>query len=73
MFESGGILYVLLAALLYMFRRHTRGCSLEDLLERSERDHHAVHAVLARHPRGGSWPQFRRWLREEREQHPCAP
>ena len=62
--ESGFLLYVLVAALLVLFRHHSRGQSFDDLLARAARDHHHVHRVLAKHPQGGGWKEYQAWMRE---------
>ncbi len=62
--ESGFLLYVLVAALLALFRRQLRGQSFDDLLARAARDHHHVHRVLAKHPLGGCWKEIQAWMRE---------
>ncbi len=61
--ESGFLLYLLVAALLTLFRRHSRGQSFDDLLARAARDHHHVHRVLAKHPQGGRWKEYQAWMR----------
>jgi len=63
----GWLLYVMLAVLLYYFWTKVRGYSYDDLLERATHEHHQVHAVLAKHPRGGSWAEYKRWLANETE------
>jgi len=50
------------AAFLYLFWVRMRGRSLGDLLARAEREHRRVHAVLAEHPRGGRWADYRAWM-----------
>ncbi len=62
--ESGFLLYVLVAALLVLFRRQLHGQSFDDLLVRGARDHHHVHRVLAKHPQGGSWKEHQTWMLE---------
>ena len=62
--ESGFPLYVLVAALLALFLRQVHGQSFDDLLVRAARDHHHVHRVLAKHPQGGCWQEYKDWLRE---------
>ena len=62
--ESGFPLYVLVAALLALFLRQVHGQSFDDLLVRAARDHHHVHRVLAKHPRGGCWKEYQAWMRE---------
>ncbi|MCH8155516.1 MAG: hypothetical protein IH786_09695 [Proteobacteria bacterium] len=63
--ESGFLLYVLVAALLALFWRQLRGQSFDDLLARAARDHHHVHRVLAKHPKGGAWHDYQDWVRAE--------
>lgn len=62
---SGYLLYLVVAALLALFWRHRRGKSVDELLARATRDHHHVHRVLARHPHGGTWQDYREWMRAE--------
>lgn len=62
---SGGILYLLLAALLVLFVLKGRPFVLDRLLERDARKHHHVQAVIGKHPRGGAWREHRRWMTEE--------
>ncbi len=59
---AGWLLYVALAGLLTYFWSKVRGCSLDDLLERATLDHHRVHDVLAEHPRGGAWAEYKGWM-----------
>ncbi len=60
----GALLYLLSGWIVFVFWRAVRGRSFEDLLERSLDAHDHVHRAIARHPRGGTWKQHRRWLRE---------
>ncbi len=62
--EFGYLLYVRVTALLALFWRQLRGQSFDDLLARAARDHHHVHRVLAKHPKGGSWKDYQAWMRE---------
>lgn len=66
MAELGWLLYVVLAVLLAYFWSNVRGCSFDDLLERAIREHHRVHAMIAKHPSGGTWAEHKRWMRDER-------
>ncbi len=59
---AGWLLYVVLAGLLAYFWSKVRGGSLDELLERSTRDHHRVHDVLAKNPRGGTWAEHKSWM-----------
>lgn len=61
------IQYALLVLIVLLFWRQARGCSLDDLFARDLDLHRRVHRVLERHPLGGSWRQFRRWMEEEKE------
>lgn len=61
----GWIVYVLLAALLFVFWRKARGHSLDALLERGTTEHRHVHGVLAQHPEGGTWKDHQRRMSEE--------
>lgn len=63
MIESGWIVYVLLAVILLVFWRKTRGLSLDQLLERSAREHHDVLDYHKAHPQGASWSHHRDWMR----------
>ncbi|NIR32763.1 MAG: hypothetical protein GWN84_26390 [Gammaproteobacteria bacterium] len=65
MIDSGGILYILLAVIVYMFWRRSHGMSLEELLDRSGHEHELVRSVHERHPRGGPWREYRRWMAEQ--------
>ena len=56
------ILIPLLLAILYLFWRQVSGQSMDDLLDRSAKDHHRVHEVLSEHPDGGTWDEFQRWM-----------
>jgi hypothetical protein len=68
MIYSGLILHLLLAAIVLQFWRNSRGMSVDELLERSAREHHVVKEVHARHPLGGTWKEYRKWVAEV-EQH----
>jgi hypothetical protein len=56
---SGYLLYLATLALLALFWRHRRGQSLDQLLARATHEHHRVHRVLAQHPQGGTWREYR--------------
>ncbi len=63
---AGILLYGLFAFLLLALWRPMRGETSARLIERSEMEHHLVLAVIAEHPRGGTWAQFSEWLRQQR-------
>jgi hypothetical protein len=65
MINSGYVIYVLLVVLLYWFWHRMRAQSFEDLLDRSAREHHHVQQIHQRHPQGGSWREFKSWMKEE--------
>jgi len=58
------VVLLLVAMAVYMGRR-LWGKSFDELFADQEREHHHVHRVLARHPHGGNWTDFRRWMDEE--------
>ena len=64
MLAFGIALYAILALLVVMFLRRAWGRSFDDVLARSEAEHHQVHRVHAAHPLGGTWRQFRQWMRD---------
>jgi len=61
------VLYALLVLIALLFWRQARGCSLDELFARDLRLHERVHRVLVRHPGGGRWRQFRRWMEEDED------
>jgi hypothetical protein len=63
MLETGWPLFVLLGALLFYFWTRVRGASLDELFERQHEEHVAVHKVLHKHPKGGTYQEFNRWMR----------
>ena len=63
----GLLIYVLLVWFLIMFWRKVHGLSFEDMLRRSAAEHTFVLSVTSRHPRGGTWGEHNRWMREEDE------
>ncbi len=63
MADLGWLLYVLLAILLWYFWTRVRGASFDDLLERAHDEHIRVHKVLHKHPAGGTFEEYRRWMR----------
>lgn len=65
MLEFGIVLYSTLALLVVMFLRRAWGQSFEDVLARSEAEHHEVQHVHDAHPLGGTWKQFRQWMRHD--------
>ena len=63
MLDTGWPLFVLLGAQLYYFWTKVRGASLDELIERQHEEHVAVHKVLHKHPKGGTFEEYRRWMR----------
>ncbi len=59
----GWFLYLVLAVLLYYFWTKIRGASFDELLDRAHDEHIAVHKVLKKHPEGGTYEEYQRWLR----------
>ncbi len=62
---GGFLLYLVVAALLVLFWQHVRGLSFDALLARAAKQHHHVHRMLAKHPDGGTWREYREWMRPE--------
>ncbi|MDH3194758.1 MAG: hypothetical protein OEL78_00445 [Hyphomicrobiales bacterium] len=62
MADLGWLLYVVFAGLLAFFWTKVRGSCFDDLLDRAAREHHRVHGVLAKHPRGGAWAEYKSWM-----------
>jgi len=60
--DYGWGLYVLLGALLFYFWTKIRGASFDELLQRQHDEHVAVHKVLHKHPEGGTFAEYQRWL-----------
>ena len=56
------IVVVLLVIICALFGRRLYGKTLEQIFEETEREHIRVHSVLAQHPRGGTWAEYKRWL-----------
>ncbi len=65
MASSGWAVYVLAAALGVMFWRHGLLQGLDRRLAAADEEHFHVHRVLHKHPHGGSWSEFKRWMNEE--------
>ncbi len=60
---SGVIVYLALAAILWLMWRQVRGSSFADLLARDLHLHHQAHKVIAQHPKGGTWQEYQRWMK----------
>lgn len=60
----GYLLYVVLAALLYIHWRAAAGRGINALLDAGHRHHHQVMRVIADHPKGGTWRDTCRWMAE---------
>jgi len=56
------ILVALFVGIVVLMWTRMRGKSIDDLLAEGSAEHHRVHDVLARHPRGGSWREYRQWM-----------
>ena len=58
-------LYAIFAVLILWFMQRARGHSLRALIDSTGDGHHQIHAVVQKHPRGGSWQQHKQWLLNE--------
>ncbi len=65
MIDSGGILIVLLAAILALFWWRVRGHGLDGQLERDLRFHRRVHAAIAKLARGGTWNEVKQAMAQD--------
>ena len=61
----GYLLYALSALFVWMMWRKIHSNTLNDLLDRSAREHQRVHDVFLKRPQGGTWRQVETWLEEE--------
>ena len=61
----GAGLYLILLTLVVWFIRRAWGKSMDDLFVQSDHEHHQVHGVIAKYPRGGTWSQYLAWMQEE--------
>jgi len=61
--QLGWLIHVLGALLAAWFWLRMRGQSLERIIEHSEHEHHRVREIFVQHPGGGTWGEFRTWLR----------
>lgn len=53
------ILLALLTGIVALMWTKMRGKSLDDLFAEAGAEHHRVHDVLTRHPKGGTWRAHR--------------
>jgi hypothetical protein len=65
MIISGWFLYLLVVLFILLFWIKVRGLTFEELLERSVHEHEYVKIIFAKHPQGGSWHEFKQWLKEQ--------
>lgn len=65
MIDSGYIIYALLALILWVFWKRVRGQTLEQLLHEGALEHHRVLEFHQKHPQGGTWGEYKRWLTED--------
>ena len=60
--ETGWILYVLFAGLMFVFWRKGGGRSMEKLFEENHRHHGKVLRVIEKHLQGGTRKQHQLWM-----------
>lgn len=58
---SAYLLYPMMAIILLWMWVRVRGKSLEQIVQTSADEHHALTDLFEDHPRGGSWPEFCNW------------
>lgn len=64
----GILLYLLAVGLGFLIWRQIAGASMDELFERGVDEHHRVQQVMAEHPRGGSWREHGKWMRQAGEE-----
>lgn len=64
LFGSGWILHLLLIAILYLMWRSAGTLSLDELIDRDTLHHHLNSQYHQEHQKGGSWDDYRLWLKE---------
>ena len=58
---SAYLLYPMMAIILLWMWVRVRGKSLEEIVQTSADEHHALTDLFEDHPLGGSWPEFCSW------------
>lgn len=66
------LLYGLAALILLSMWRRVKNKSLDDLIHESHHLHLQVGAVYTKHPAGGDWKTYQRWMQEESDAHPTS-
>ncbi|MEE8393560.1 MAG: hypothetical protein V3R66_04385 [Rhodospirillales bacterium] len=65
--ESGAVLFILLAAILFLMWRRTGHFSIDRMLDDDNNLHHHVHRAMARRPHGATWRDHGSVMDEEKE------
>ena len=60
------IVYLLGVLLSALMLSRTFGRSFDELITKSRDEHHAMTRIFEKHPRGGAWRDFRKWLGDGR-------
>lgn len=69
----GYFIYILMAAILWVFWRKVRGRTFEELLQLRALEHHQIIELHRKHPFGGTWTEFNYWLEVERSNTKPGP
>jgi len=57
----GLALYPIAAIILIAMWRNVRGMTIEQIVDKSSREHHMINHIFEQHPQGGDWDQFQKW------------
>lgn len=63
MLELGGLLYVVFAMISFYMWWQIQEMDLSKIMQAQNRHHKRVHRVLTKHPHGGDWTQYKKWMR----------
>lgn len=60
--EYGWVLYVACAAILFYMWDQLRAFDHDKAIDAQNKHHVRVHKALKKHPKGGTWKQYKRWM-----------
>ena len=58
----GALLYPAMLLIVLWMWRNVRGMTLDDIVDKSAREHHLANKIFTEHPRGGDWPTYQKWV-----------
>ncbi len=62
----GYLLYPIMVAILVWMWFRVRGMNIEEIVAQSADEHHTVNDIFERHPHGGDWSEFTKWVDDHR-------